>query len=451
MTTAHRCPAAAELGRSARRIRHRESVEYKDAPLSRSNEVTHACHHEVPVPHTLLILFLCSAVWAADPRTPPDRGAAPAKPRAEDAVLRTVYSINLDRQTPNRVQVVTENLRDGAVKAFIDAAFVGQPRPDLPRPAVFGRASQFAERLREKFGSRVTLLEIDLRSADGVGFGLAIHGGVEKDLAGFEDVRRFLAKNEAINTIESGSYRVDGCVDDATLARLAECFPDVRKLRLFGCPITGAALPTIGKWTNLELLSVQRANMASQPLTPLGNLSALQSLDLVDTSTSGSLEFLTKLRVLDRLSCKTDDANTQWIGKLTQLRSLDLCGSAISDSGLKQLAGLTQLEELGLQNSNITDAGLVHVSKMSKLHFLNLDGTRLTGVGLPDLRDLPLSQLQMQGTQLTGENWIRNVPNFRSYDAGLMMITRDSRITPDEAARIRKLIKGSSQAFLHNP
>ena len=205
---------------------------------------------------------------------------------------------------------------------------------------------------------------------------------------------------------------MDGCVDDATLARLAECFPDVRQLRLFGCPITGAALSTIGKWTNLELASVQRANMSGQPLTPLGNLSALQSLDLVDTSTSGSLEFLTKLRVLDRLSCKTDDANTQWIGKLTQLRTLDLCGSAISDSGLKQLAGLTQIESLGLQNSSITDAGLVHVSKMSKLHFLNLDGTRLTGEGLPDLRDLPLSQLQMQGTQLTGENWIRNVPNF---------------------------------------
>lgn len=397
-----------------------------------------------------LILFLGSAVWAADPTKPANSEPVPAKPKAEQAVLLTIYPINLDSQTPNRVQVVTGNLRENAVKTFISAAFEGQPHPDLPRPAVFERASLLAQTLREKFGTRVTLLEIDLRSADRVGFGLAINGGVEKDLDGFEEVSRFLAKNEAIHTIESGALRVDGFVDDATLARLAEHFPDVRKLRLFGGPITGAVLPTIGKWTRLELVSVTRANLSGHPLTPLEKLSALKSLDLYDTTTSGSLEFLTELRVLDRLFCKTDDANTQWIGKLTQLRALDLCGSAITDSGMKQLAGLTQLEEFGLQNSSITDAGLVHVSKMSKLHFLNLDGTRLTGEGLLHLRDLPLSQLQMKGTQLTGENWIRNVPNFQSYDAGLMMITRDSKITPAEAARIRGMIKGNSQAFLHN-
>jgi hypothetical protein len=398
-----------------------------------------------------LILFLGSALWAADSTKPADRENAPASLKAEPAVLRIINSIYLDRQTPNRVQVVTENLQDGAVKNFINAAFTGQPHLDLPRPAVFEKASLLAQCLRDKFGTRVTLLEIDLRSADSVGFGLAIHGGVEKDLAGFEDVRRFLSKNEAIHTIESGALRVDGFVDDATLARLAEYFPDVRKLRLFGSPITGAALPTIGKWTRLELLSVTRANLSGQPLTPLGNLSALRSLDLHDTSTSGSLEFLTKLRTLDRLTCKTDDANMQWIGNLTQLRALDLCGSAITDSGMKQLASLTRMEELGLQNSSITDAGLVHVSKMSKLHFLNLDGTSLTGEGLSHLRDLPLSQLQMKGTRLTGENWIRNVPSFKSYDAGLMMITRDSKITPEEAARIRGMIKGDSQSFLHNP
>lgn len=368
----------------------------------------------------------------------------------EKKVFRSISFIYLDDLTPERVRVVTTQPRDEAVQAFIDEAGNDRPGADLPRPDMFRRSSQFADMLRQRFGPRLTLAEIDLSKPDRLEFGLSVNGNIAKELTRLPEVHEFIARNETVTSIESGSYRQDGYIDDATLASLVEVFPSVRSLRLNRCPVTSASLPAVGKWSKLELLSIQRANLSGQPLTPLGNLTELRTLELMDANTNGSLEFLTKLRKLDRLFCNTDDANTKWIGGLSTLRTLDLCGSGIRDAGLKQLSGLTNLEWLGLQNSNITDEGLAHVSRMSKLHFLNLDGTRLTGSKLSALKELPLSQLQMANTELTGENWMRHVPELRSYEGGLMMITRNSKITADEADRIRKMLKAGSQAFLHD-
>lgn len=393
--------------------------------------------------HAALVIgvtvFLGSIAWAGDP---------PATD-APNSLLRSIYSVPIDGPTSDRIRVVTGAETEDAVVAFAQAANAENPQLTVPRPPAITRAVGLVAVLRETFGGRLVLAQVDLTVAGRVEYGLAVNGNITKDLTNLRKVRESLARYETVTAIESGSYRQDGHIDDATLAALAESFPFVRALHLVRCPVTAESLMTVGKWTGLEQLKIRRANLSGKPLTPLGNLTELRTVELLETSTSGSLEFLKGLRKLERLFCQTDDANAKWVGTLTQLRTLDLCGSRITDAGLTQIADLTRLEWLGLQNSNITDAGLVHVSKMTRLHFLNLSGTRLTGQGLAALKDLPLSQLEMQNTSLTGENWMRHVPAFKSYDGGLMMITRDSQVTPEEAARIRTMLKKDSQAFLN--
>jgi len=55
----------------------------------------------------------------------------------------------------------------------------------------------------------------------------------------------------------------------------------------------------------------------------------------------------------------------------------------------------------------------------------------------------------MEGTLLTGQNWMEQVPKLKSYNRGLMMVTRKSRITPEEEAKIFKMLPTMSQAFLN--
>lgn len=393
----------------------------------------------------MIILFLDFIAWATDK---PSKGtASPLPPRA-------IHLVPIDRLTSDRLRVVTGSGTEEAVMNFIGYATVDNPKdlPTVSLPPVITRAVTMSKTLHDTFHGRVTVTELDLTVAGQVHYGLAIKGNISKDLANLRKIREFLEKNEAVTAIESGSFyrRQDGHIDNNTLTTLVESFPSVRMLHLANCPITADSLATLSKWTALETLKLQRVNLSGKSITPLGKLTELQTLELVETNTNNSLEFLKNLRKLDRLFCRTDDENTKWIGTLNQLRTLDLCGSGITDSGLKQLAGLTNLKWLGLQNSNITDAGLPYVSKMIHLHYLNISGTSLNGEGLAALKDLPLSQLEMQNSRLTGENWMRHVPDFKSYDTGLMMITRSSKITPDEANRIRKMLKPGSQAFLHD-
>lgn len=122
----------------------------------------------------------------------------------------------------------------------------------------------------------------------------------------------------------------------------------------------------------------------------------------------------------------------------------------LTDVGLEHLAGLTNLRVFNLANTAISDQGLVPLKGMTKLNGLNLDGTKITGSVLSVLKEMALEVywLRMHGPLLTGKNWMEHVPNFKSFNNGLMMVTRDSKITPEEEAQVNKM-SPSSQSFLN--
>lgn len=194
------------------------------------------------------------------------------------------------------------------------------------------------------------------------------------------------------------------------------------------------------------------AEIAGEKTSKIGSLTKLKRVTLNGTNvTDTDLSHFSKLGRLEFLELercpKVGDAGVKAFGGLTSMVRLDLSGTKVGDGGLKHLSGLVKLEELSLANTAITDAGLVHLSAMRELHLLVLDGTAVNGSGLAALTKMPkMSQLQLMNTQLTGGNWMKFVPKMESYGEGLMFLSKGSKITPEEAQKIRKMSKG--QAFL---
>ena len=378
------------------------------------------------------------------------------EPTVAPPVPKTRWFVYIDQQTPNPVCFTRKNGETTPDENEQMGSFMKQAQAEkAPRPEYMRRASALSRKLRDLFGNRVSLTEVDLANRTGISeVGLAVESGLADDAAKLEEFRKFLAKNEVLTAIRSGTRfnGNDGKIDDAGLRRLVDAFPDIRRLELSRCPVTGEAWKSIGKWKDLEALTVTGVDLSSKPAAPLAGLTALTRLDLDGTTlVAGDVEFAAKLPKLDSLTCKVDDASAKWVGGMKQLSELYLHGSPLTDAGLKSLAGLTNLTILDLKGTAVTDAGLVALKGMRKLNGLNLDDTKIDGSGLGVLKDMPLEGygLRMEGTLLTGQNWMEQVPKLKSYNNGLMMVTRKSKITPDEEAKISKMLPPMSQAFLN--
>ena len=380
-----------------------------------------------------------------------------AEPAVAPLVSSTRWLVYIDQQTPNQIWITRRGDEITIDENGQMGALIGrQPAESVLRPDYVRRASVLTRKLRDLFGTRVSLVEINMSNRKGVSeLGLLVESGKADDLAKFEEFRKFLAKNEVLTAIRSGTRYFNGNsgkIDDACLRQLSEAFPDVRRLELIRCPITGDSWESIAKWKSLEELTVVETNLSGKSAEPLAGLKRLTRLNL-DGSTlrAGGIEYAAKLPKLASLTYRSNDTDAKWIGAMKQLSQLDLNDSSLSDTGLKQLAGLIDLTILELKGTAITDAGLVALKGMTKLDGLNLDDTKVDGSGLGVLKEMPLLSygLRMEGTLLTGQNWMEQVPKLKSDNKGLMMVTRKSKITAEEEAKIFKMLPPMSQSFLN--
>lgn len=351
------------------------------------------------------------------------------------------YTISLDGQSPKSVQVT-----------------IPWPAKDNdpvsnPKAPYLVRARDFQTELTKLFGNRVSLAEIDLRNHPGkVEYGLRVTAGPAEGLKNLKGLSGKLLENELIAAVQAGARRTAGALDDECLTQIAEV-GSTRRLRLYECRLTSAVWPSIAKLKQLEELTITAAEISGDKMSNIATLMKLKSITLNDTNiTDTDLAHFSKLdrmEFIELYRCrKVGDAGVKAFGGLSSLTHLNLSDTKVGDTGLEHLSRLTKLEELSLANTAITDAGLVHLSAMRKMHLLVLDGTAVNGSGLGALTKMPnMSQLQLMNSQLTGENWMKFVPKMESYDRGLMFLSKGSKITPEEAQKIRKLSKG--QAFIN--
>ena len=164
-------------------------------------------------------------------------------------------------------------------------------------------------------------------------------------------------------------YASHSLVDDECLAVIAEKLPDVKKLRVSGCNVSGPGLQIIGSMNNLEELDLSEiALIVDSDLAHLANMKQLKKLNLwrVQITDEGvaSLAGLTNLEWLnlDNVAYLSDDG-LKHLKEMTKLKFLHLGSTSVGDQGMQHLAHLTALEDLKVTRTAVTQAGVDELKK----------------------------------------------------------------------------------------
>ncbi len=103
---------------------------------------------------------------------------------------------------------------------------------------------------------------------------------------------------------------------------------------------------------------------------------------------------LKQLTVVNADSTNVSDVGLEHLRENTQLAELYLFDSNVSDAGLAHLRNMKELKVLGLGScSQVTDKGLIHLQGLEKLTRVYLDATQVTDASLPWLKKLKGLQL----------------------------------------------------------
>ncbi|CAM4525518.1 unnamed protein product [Lepidochelys olivacea] len=192
-----------------------------------------------------------------------------------------------------------------------------------------------------------------------------------------------------------------------------------------------AALASHPALSTLTLSGVQSVD-GDQALQLVSGLPLAQlSLPCRHTVTDSGLHFLCRLEGLLELDL-TDfthitDEGLRHLPQLHRLRRLSLCNTLVTDCGLQHLQGLRHLEELCLDRTAVSSAGVARcitrlpllqvlglastpvgdsvvrmgVSRCKQLLKVNLSRTRVTDRGLRFLRQVPIAQVNLDGSGVT--------------------------------------------------
>lgn len=179
--------------------------------------------------------------------------------------------------------------------------------------------------------------------------------------------------------------------------------------------------------------------MTETGLIHLKALRGLTHLDLRDTRvTDAGLAHLKNLEDLSRLTLRgsaVTDAGLKTLGSLKRLTSLELSGPGVTDAGLESIKGLP-LYDLHLYDTSVTGSGLKH---FRNLHSVTLAGPGATDAGLTDLGEFKrLEWLSLEGAGVTDAS-LRNLNRCK----GLMYLTvRGTRVTAAGLAAFRAAVPG---------
>ncbi len=190
----------------------------------------------------------------------------------------------------------------------------------------------------------------------------------------------------------------------------------LRPLDLSGTRISDLSLSPITNLTKLESLDLRGTGVSD--ISPLAGLTGLESLDLMETGVSdiSPLAGLTGLRSLELGGTGVSDISP--LAGLTGLRSLELGGTGVSD--ISPLAGLTGLESLELGGTGVSD--ISPLAGLTGLRSLYLGGTGVSDIsplaGLTGLRSLYLG-----GTGVSDISPLAGLTGLESLELGGMGVS----------------------------
>lgn len=166
-------------------------------------------------------------------------------------------------------------------------------------------------------------------------------------------------------------------------------------------PYDAAFFEHLGHLTTLESLSIIATKLNDDWIPPLGKLSNLKALRLINNGklTDAGLEKLAGLKNLEAFSYIGTAMQGHAFVKFNDWARLTRCsfrGSSIDDEGLKNICErFPQLESLVLAHAKFTDAGAPHLARLTQLKGLELGTHNATPASLQHITALPLEYLQL--------------------------------------------------------
>ncbi|XP_062977576.1 uncharacterized protein LOC134395342 [Elgaria multicarinata webbii] len=244
---------------------------------------------------------------------------------------------------------------------------------------------------------------------------------------------------EALQTLHLDGTRVS----EASLRALS-AHPSLSSLTLSGVQSVDGnrALELVSGLPLAQLSLPSRHTVTDVGLAALCRLTGLVELDLTDYS-------------------HITDEGLQHLPQLCRLRRLSLCNTLVTDNGLPHIQGLQLLEELCLDRLNVSSAGvarcivrLPHLQVLSlastpvgdtvarvglaccqQLLKVNLSRTRLTDRGLRFLSQVPLVQLNLDGSGVTAlgvANLLATCPTVGSIRASHLRVLATEEVSDEE-------------------
>jgi internalin A len=210
---------------------------------------------------------------------------------------------------------------------------------------------------------------------------------------------------------------------DATLAPIGR-FLNLERLSLSFSQLGDNGCTFLRTLTNLkQLVIVGTTALSQESMANLANLENLESLHLVATSVPDAglthLRNLRRLKVLDLSSSQISDDGLQHLKDLRQLESLSLQGTSVTGRGFVALKQMSALKKQDLARSRMSDEGLASLPRLTALVGLDLEKTCVTDAGLTHLAKLPaLIELNLTETAVSdaGLVWLGKLTRLRSLD-----------------------------------
>ncbi|KAJ8418697.1 hypothetical protein AAFF_G00001960 [Aldrovandia affinis] len=240
------------------------------------------------------------------------------------------------------------------------------------------------------------------------------------------------------------TLHLDGTgVTEGSLECLAT-HPTLFSLSLAGIPVTDGnhALQIISGLRLTQLTLPGRHSVTDRGLAFLSRLSLLSELDLTDythVTDQGvaQLSIMTRLKKLSLSNTLVTDEGLLSLRSLQELLELCLDRTAVTSRGVAAcVTSLPHLQVLGLASTQVGDTvvrrGLLRCTQLLKL---NLSRTRITDHGLKFLRQMHLSQVNLDGTGVTLSgiaNLISSCPHITSIRASHTRAIPPDQVSDDD-------------------
>ncbi|XP_061093494.1 uncharacterized protein si:ch73-173p19.1 isoform X1 [Conger conger] len=233
-------------------------------------------------------------------------------------------------------------------------------------------------------------------------------------------------------------------VTEGSLAHLAT-HPTLSSLSLAGIPVADGnhALQIISDLRLTQLTLPGRHCVTNSGLGFLSRLSLLSELDLTDYTHvtdqgTAHLASMTRLKKLSLSNTMVTDRGLLPLCSLQELLELCLDRTAVTSRGVAAcVTCLPQLQVLGLASTQVGDSvvrrGLLHCKQLVKL---NLSRTRITDHGLKFLRQMALSQVNLDWTGVTLSGFAAFVsacPHIASIRASHTRAIPPDQVSDDDA------------------